>query len=962
MSTLGTTLKSGMRKASGQAPEAVSPVEKPVTFQTEEFLKKHEALRGVSIHVIRKAWFTMAHLLLAPGARVVDMGCFDGQMTYAMAVFNPHLHFIGIDRDRKQIAKASQKYQLPNLEYRIGDISQKGEMEEESFDAIINSFIMHEIYSNSKYHDRAVLNALEHQFTLLKPDGMMLLRDFPMPPPGDMVLLEMPDVKGTGTNVNQLSEPELLMWYAEKARPKQDPNCHGFFMEELPPRFPNTRLFRLPYKWFYEFILRKDDRDDFEADLHKEFAFFTKREYRKALRALGARVLYSSPHWDQTEIRNSWEGRFRLYQDDGTPLGVPPTSFIAVAQKVGDGRSLRLLERRPSNKTEGRIKIMAMRNERDGRIVDVAARDYSCTNIIPYRIDENGELSIFIHESAPRGITNTVQRAGKNLDEKYWSGHMTEAFSVNSDIVAALPKNDVKAVLHFARDHLGMRPAHGALLEDGPGFYPAPDFIDDHVPTKYLRVEHNPGIANPTVLEDLEGFTTKGKIREVSAQSVLNAISVGFIPNAQLEIQIIALFNIIGIKPQTWEESPLTLKEEEPDHIFDDKEFARLRSFDDQTFKQARGSAGQLRSVKSIFVDEGWVDGGLSGLGAKDMEFVISDESTQNKAVVLPLTRNANGTVMAGITTEYLPAPQRLQGNGLTVRAPSFDLPKEIVNMHQARKFVADKFGVPVENVFKLGESYFCHPGITPQRVFPFAVAAHRMAPKLLGGIVEFIPLRKFYNVLFRIMDWNLDLCTAYAFTKAGRYLGDSNDMGLQLDVGRNEMYSMLEPGSEKFEDMTGLVAPRATPVAATPAIDDVPVAFAGGRSRPNSSSDGGEESGSAEQASGEPAFINAREEFVQKQQANSTSRTRSGSSSGGSGSVRPKQRQAEAASSKEQEAPRTIQAAAQQGQIPEIEEAVNFRSEPMFDSGVEEFIENFSNRMPDRLDQKNLMVSKSGK
>ena len=344
------------------------------------------------------------------------------------------------------------------------------------------------------------------------------------------------------------------------------------------------------------------------------------------------------------------------------------------------------------------------------------------------------------------------------------------------------------------------------------------------------------------------------------------------------------------------------------------------------------------------------------------MEFVISDESTQNNAVVLPLTRNANGTVMAGITTEYLPAPQRLQGNGLTVRAPSFDLPKEIVNMHQARKFVADKFGVPVENVFKLGESYFCHPGITPQRVFPFAVAAHRMAPKLLGGIVEFIPLRKFYNVLFRIMDWNLDLSTAYAFTKAGRYLGDSNDMGLQLDVGRNEMYSMLEPGSEKFEDMTGLVAPRATPVAATPAIDDVPVAFAGGRSRPNSSSDGGEESGSAEQASGEPAFINAREEFVQKQQANSTSRTRSGSSSGGSGSVRPKQRQAEAASSKEQEAPRTIQAAAQQGQIPEIEEAVNFRSEPMFDSGVEEFIENFSNRMPDRLDQKNLMVSKSGK
>lgn len=950
-------LKSDLREASGLAKETVNSDSSNILSEDNEFLIKHKELRGIEIPIIRKAWFTTAHLLLSPGSVVADMGCRDGQMAFAMSVFNPHLHFIGIDREKKLISKAQQNYQRSNLEFRTGDATSMEGLEKESLDAIINSFLMHEIYSNSKYHDRSVLNALENQFSLLKPEGLMLLRDYPMPAPGDMILVEMPDTKGKGSETAQMSEPELLSWYSERARAKQDPTCHGFFMEELPPRFPNTRLFRLPYKWFYEFILRKDDRASFQANLHKEFAFFTKREYRKALRALGARVLYSSPHWDEDAIRSRWDGHFRLYQDDGTPMGLPPTSFIAVAQKVGEGRSLRVLERRPSNKPESRMKITAMRNERDGRIVDVVTRDQSCTNIMPYRIDENGELAVFIHESAPRCITNTVQRIGKNLDEKYWSGHMTEAFSVNSETVAAIPQNDVKAVMRFARDHLGMKPAHGALLENGPGIYPAPDYIDDHIATKYLRVEHHAGAIYPSVIEDIDGFSTKGRLREVNAQALLNSISVGLIPNAQLEIQIIALFNMLGIKAETWNDCPLVLKQENPDKLFDDKNFVKLKTYEDQRFKNVRGTAGQIRSVRSIFVEEGWVDGGLSGLGAKDMEFIISDESTQNKAVVLPLTRNANGTVMAGITMEYLPVPQRFQGNGLTVRAPSFDLPKEIVNLHQARKFIADKFGVSVNDVFKLGESYFCHPGVTPQRIFPFAVAAHRMPPKLLGGVVEFYPLRKFYNVLFRIMDWNLDLCSAYALVKAARFLGQANEMSLELNAGRQMMYSMLEPGAEKFEDMTGLAATKAqTASASSPSSGsgiNIPSGFS---SSSGKESKEGEDSGDSSHNGGEPVFISSKEEFIPKQQVNSNPKARSGGGSGGGGS-RPKQ-QAESA----KQEPRQEQSAPAIQQPDTPQSVVNFRSEPVFDSAIEEFVENISSKNShDRLENKAALSSKSG-
>jgi SAM-dependent methyltransferase len=980
------TLSANLRLASGQEVEP-SPEDLNLSFQANEYLQRYGALKGIPIPIIRQAWFTTAHLLLPDDAKVLDMGCANGQMTYAMAVLNPHLHFIGIDQDRKQIAKANQKFDLPNLEYRVGDVARGEGFEEESLDAIINSFVLHEIYSGSKYHDRAVHDALQEQFTLLKQDGIMFLRGYPMPPPGDMVLMEMPDFKGTGPGIAQMSEPELLLWYAERALPRQDPGCHGFFIEELPPRFPNTKLFRLPYKWAYEFITRKDDRASFEEGLHKEFAFFTKREFRKSLRALGARVLYSSPHWDDIEIKEKFEGRFRLYQDDGTPIGLPPTSFVAVAQKVGEGRSLKLLERRPSNKQDGRIQIRAMRNERDGRIVDIVSREFSSTDVIPYRVNERNELSIFLHEGAPRGITNAVQRTGKNLDEKYWSGHMTEAFSILSEIVAAVPVDDVKAAVHFARDYLGLRPAYGATLEKGPGIYPAPDFIDDFIGTRYIRVESNPDLGEPKqVLGDLQGFTTRGRIREVSAQSVLNAITVGVIPNARLEIQIIALCDRLDVKIETWVDSPLALKEEEPETLFDSTAFAKQAAHEDSRFKSVRGTAGQLRTVQSIFVDEGWVDGGLSGLSARDMEFVISDEATTNKAVVLPLTRTASGTVMAGITTEYLPVPQRFQGNGLTARAPSFDLPKEITNLQQAKKFIADKFGVTPDLVYRLGESFFLHAGVTPQRIFPFAVAAHRGPPKMLGGSTQFFPMKKFYNVMFRIMDWNIDMCTAYAFVKANRFLADTNEQGLRMDFGRQLTYSMFQPGGEKYEDMAGLAGTKMA-TSGGPSGGSGSAAPAGGRGMPSSkgksdSKDGGDDSSSGDAAGGaagaqtssEPAFIANNEGFVQRAgRSDGVSAKSKGGGGGGAMGGGVRKTVAKPAESKDttteqmqaqQIQQQQIQPKKQQQQQQQLEDdVVIYRSEPAFDSSNEDYVErphNGRDGMDDRPDDKK-SLAKSG-
>jgi SAM-dependent methyltransferase len=781
------------------SPDSVRPAA-PLNAVIKAYTDKHPLLKDIPSHFIRDAWFTTAHMMLKPGAKVADMGCHDGIMTYVMAALNPHMTFVGVDADKKAITKAQEKFVLPNLSFQTGNIARNAGfnagIKSDELDGIINSFTLHEVFSDSKYDDRPVVHALENQFALLKPEGLMFIRDFAMPERGEYVQIEMPDKPSTGESLEDLSEADLLVWYSEHARPKEDPGCHGFFLEELPPRFPNTRLFRLPAKWAYEFIMRKDDRDAWEAELPKEYTFFTQHEYRKNLRALGARVLYTTPHWDDAFIKRSFTGRFRLLDDDGRLMGPPPTSFIAVAQKMTERVSLRLHERRPSQNTVGKVRVNAFRNDIDGRLIDVVSRDVELAEIIPYRVTGEGRLYVFVHEGLPRGIVNAVPRQARNLDEKGWSGHMIEAIAVDSHVVSGIAPDNVRDAAVFARDYLGLKPAIGGTLENGPVSYPAPDYIDERISTRYLRIEdreHKP-MEPRFVSPDIEGFSGRGRLREMDAQSILNAIAVGYLPNARLETQILALADALGLELESWHDCPLVLPEEEPPEgaITDLKAIVAQMAGSDSRYRNSRGTAGQIRTVQSIFVDEGRIEGGLRGLKSRDMEFVIADDGATNIAAVLPMNRHAvSKEMMVGLIADFLPVPQRHKGNGMTVRVPTFALPRDIKNMDEARAFIADKFKVKPELVAKLGESYFTHAGITPQRVFPFAVAGMGILGKgRSGGVTMCAPIRR----IRRLMFWDFDDTMMWMTQRAMLTMGDDSDFSFDRTY-RQDMKKMLMEG-----------------------------------------------------------------------------------------------------------------------------------------------------------------------
>ncbi len=779
------SLRAGHRRALGLDDKATSTSE-PKTYASVERLfqdERGEALKTIPPWVVKKAWFALAHLLLEPGSTVVDIGSRDGAMAYTMAVLAPNMRFIGVDKNPDAIARATETYQQPNLEFHCADALDHA-LPENSVDAIICNFVLHEIFSSSDFNQRLVRQTLRACHRYLKPNGMLFLRDFAEPVSGDdLVLMEMPDTASRSVKLEELSEPDLLVWYSQYAMMQDDPGASGFFLEELPPRFPRTRLFRLPHKWAYEFIMRKDARARWQDEVPKEYTFFDEREYHKTLNALGLRVLYSAPHWDDVYIRKHFEGHFRLLDESGTPLGHPATSFVVLAQKIDAREALVLTERRKAKVDGSKFHIATYRNDVDGRLIDVVSRDMNTTEVIPFSVMSGGRLVVYLHEGVPRGLVNAVPRGGRNIDGKFWSGHLTEAIAVDTAVIQDIESRGAVAVQDFMKNPLGLKPSVGQSFVEGPAYFPNPRFIAERVETRFISVEPSKGRYIPAfVRDDIKGFASFGAIKPFDAQSVLNAISVGALPAGNLEMQLLMLFSMLEINATDWAETPLVLKEEEP--IKDPvkiSDILKKTETKDKRYREMRGNQGKIKIEKSIFVDEGMdPEGANKGLAARDVDFVVNEESGLNVAVILPLSKQHSGEVMAGVIIDYLPIPQRYNGDGQMISLPMLHLPKEIQNMDMAKKYIAEKFEIKLDQVSKMGEPYFSHVGMTPQRIFPFAInCPHTKMARPSHGVQAYTLLEKIAKLHWKDLFERYDIDMLKVCGRANKRFFSQNEMGL---------------------------------------------------------------------------------------------------------------------------------------------------------------------------------------
>ncbi len=675
-----------------------------------------------------KAARISAHFLLPAGARIVDMGCATGEVTYVLARLNPRLEVIGVDRDPSVIAFARKTFRLPNLSFVQSGIDIP-DFEDESIDGIVNSNILHGIYSDAGYNPDEIGRLLEKQVKKLKTGGTMLIRDYMMPPEDENVLLEFPNIRSKGKDVALLSDADLLIRFAHTARPLPNGGAEGFRLEEIKPLRPNTRLFRLPHKWAIEFVHRKDSRANWNKTLREEYTFFTAQDYARECSKIGMRMVFSSPYANPWVVNNRFKGQFQFYSVDGRPMGYPSTNHFIITQKVADKQSLLLEERRPSPAPLGDLQVMVVRDKKSGTVHELVKRPGEYCDVIPYRITPDNRLMIYVRSGYPRPIINAGLHGRHNLDGKRWSGHLIEPISMATVSMSDDVEDNRKMIFDYVRSYAGLRAKNDENWFVGETYFPAPDQIDEAIEGVFLEVE-NPGKTSWPIHSDKDAlFTELGTITELDAADIMLAAQVGLLPEPRLELHVMDLMRRSNIPVPEWigEVMPKTVRQSvraaDPEEVLKKAEPAEFE-------EERKGTAVRLKPVKAVFIEEGKVGNQTRSLSARDVEYITADDGVENIALVLPITRDWDNNLLVALEPKIMPVPNRMGGTGATLNAPSFPLPKDVRSMEEARAYVALQFRVDVDLVSPLGPSFFTHLGVMPQRIYPFTVASGEDAEK----------------------------------------------------------------------------------------------------------------------------------------------------------------------------------------------------------------------------------------
>ncbi|MCB9987690.1 MAG: class I SAM-dependent methyltransferase [Rhodospirillales bacterium] len=702
--------------------------------------------------VMLRAKHMVSCLLLPDGSTVLDLDCGTGALTAAMAALNPRLRFIGADRARQAVMRARARFRhIENLSFEIAD-SAHIRRAAESVDAVTASNVLGTLYSRADYDEEKVAAGLESMIRLLKPDGTLVICDYAMPPADEEVQIEFPipwrDNRSFRLFGNPLAQTQgereiaLLQWFAENARARDA--VKGFFLEEISPHVPHTRLFRLPARWAYEFIVRKVNIRNFRADIGHQFAVLGEADYDRILaRRIGARVTYTAPWRDAHTARAHFDGAFRLYTADGKPRPHMPAAHIVIARKTAPGRALRLEELRPSPAPAASLTLQAVRDERTGEVSDVVARDLPRADIIPYFRGTDGRIKVVLRADAEKDLANTVPRTRRNLDGKRWSGHMPAPATFGADELEGFDHASAAAVARLMIQKLDLCPAHGKMFETGLHGYPSPGMIDERLETLFIEIQ-SPDFAALRVAGPRDALGLKA----FDAEDVLRATGAGVIPSAWLDIQIQTLMKKHGMPVTPWlhEAVPLAYDPPPDDRLLSAAKILKQKPKKPDApaqamyvfgrngakwpcvsgaFRPIRGRAGQVSTHRSSFVEQGRVDGTWRSLAAHEADFATPAADMLNIAAIMPLTEDLQGNTLAGFEFVEMPVPARFGQSEAMLTLPTLPLPASVTDIDSARSYIAAQFDVEVARVAPMGESFFTFIDMTPQRVYPFMLTRY---------------------------------------------------------------------------------------------------------------------------------------------------------------------------------------------------------------------------------------------
>lgn len=662
-------------------------------------------LRGMDVSMRQKVALTAAHLL--GEGHVADMGMGSGTGSHALASLYPRLTVTGVDLDPTMVERARASHRLPNLAFRTGDIA-RPVFEPGSLACIFDSSVLHHVTSFGGYACDAALRALEAQVPQLSAGGVLIVRDFLDPGPGD-VLLDVSAADGDSScDPRSCSTAALLERFSKEFRSLHE--APGFPLQpcdgavELPAGW---RRYRLSRRHAVEFLLRKDYRADWEKEVQEEYTYLTQEGFETAFQRLGLRVLASTPIRNPWILRHRFQGHFQWWTPEGRPLEAPATNYLIAGERVPAGEGVRFEAAGP-HPPLGFLSLEHHRHRATGKVFDLVRRPFRTLDVVPF-FEEGGELYVLARMAYPRPILLTAP----TLDGSRSGGYVTEPLNV---LQTDRPLG--QTLEEALRSDAGIEPGRIRKVLEGTTYYPSPGGILEEVTSALVEVEP---VFEGKPLAARSGFNTSGRAGAIAALQVLRAAQVGGLPDARLELNVYNLLHQQHRNPGSWIGEELDLQPclEAPSP----SEFPGLDWDSGRTFQQVAPSHGAaFLEIRCTEFQELSAEGAV--VARQPLEFVVPRPFSTNTLAVAALLRHRE-QVLLGIAREDLPAAQAFRGSSNLLVAPAWRLPRDVDSLTPARAWVRERlereYGVRTGRVWELGGRYHPTPGLTPEVVYPTA-------------------------------------------------------------------------------------------------------------------------------------------------------------------------------------------------------------------------------------------------
>jgi SAM-dependent methyltransferase len=625
---------------------------------------------GMNQSMQQKVALTTAHF--PPRGVVADMGSGSGQATFDLANLYSGLTLVGVDVNPTAVAHAHATYQRPNLSYRVGDIADPL-FDAGSLHGILDSSVLHHVTSFNDFSLARLDTLLDNQVAALAPGGVLIIRDFVVPDGPDEVLLDL--------------SPDDLPWFERFVKDFRSSQNRGGPVPVT--RLGDTRV-RMTLRAATEFVLRKDYRDHWDAELQEEYTYFSQRQFEEALRRRGLRITVSMKLYNPWIVAHRFAGRFTLRDLDGRALAYPPTNYLIVGEKL-TGR-LHETHRREVIAP----KFLRFEWHGDGeKVYELVQRPNATVDVLPW-FEAHDRLYVLAKHGYPRPITQVEP----DLLGMTGAGYVTEPLAAIGGSVTEVLRARAGLTGQF-------EPQHAAR------YFTSPGGISECVDAYFVRV---PAQEEERTVANYSSFTSSGSVRFLDAAQVLRASHIGGMFDARLELNTALLLHAQQRALGPWIGAEVTVAEADQAPALHEtlpalpvrKRFHRLPD----------GKPLFLQARTGTFVER---DGDDRTLATADFEYVVPRTLSCNTITLLPVMR-VQGRLYVGVETRDLPAVQAFEDTSAIYTVPAKRLPRDITTLDAAEAFALRYFSdvLSIRKLTALGGRYHASLGVTPEVVYPY--------------------------------------------------------------------------------------------------------------------------------------------------------------------------------------------------------------------------------------------------